>query len=241
MKFLVLVPTMSEEVLDNCIGTINPNYYKNLYIVDNTPKGFAQKYGIAYEHHPENLGIARSWNIGVKKVLDENLDYLVLMSATMVFEKGMNDLIAQMEANANQFGLETQYAWHLICLRSETFRRVGLFDENFYPAYYEDSDFIRRMELVGIHNPMSKRQRLPRCEISAGTQGDAHALKKGGLNVNMGAMTQYFVDKWGHDNSFESQQMRDWLFTHPFNNPKYDIDYWPKQTIEELKEKYELE
>ncbi len=240
MNFLVIIPTMNEAVMDNCFATIDPKYHKNLYLVDNTEKGFAHKYGVNYEHHPENLGIPRSWNIGAHKAVAGDYDYLVIMSATILFEKGMNDLVASMEANANPWGLETQHGWHMICFKPAIFERIGYFDENFYPAYYEDSDMIRRMELAGIHNPMSKTQRLPKVEVSAGFQGDAHALKKGGLKVNMGAMTQYFIDKWGHDNDFSSQEMRDNLFNYPFNNPANGIDYFPDNSIEVLREKYGL-
>lgn len=240
MRFLIIMPAMSEEVAAQCIDSIDPKYHKNLYIVDNSPEGFAHKYNVNYEHHPENIGIARAWNIGAMKVMEQGYDYLVVMSATMRFEKGMTDLVAQMEANANPYGLETQHGWHLICFKAATFRKVGLFDENFYPAYYEDSDYIRRMELAGIHFPMSKTHRLPKVEIAAGFWGDAHAIKKAGLKVNMGAMTQYFKDKWGHDNSFESQEMRDNLFSYPFNNPANDLTYWPVHSIEELREKYGL-
>lgn len=240
IKFVILIPTMSEEVLDKCIASIDKKYYPNLYIIDNTEKGFAKKYGVRSEHHPENIGIARSWNIGARKAVEEKLDYVVLMSATIIFDKGMTDLVAHMEANANPYGLETQHSWHLVCFKPAIFKRIGYFDENLYPAYYEDSDYIRRMELAGIHNPMSKTQRLPKVEVAAGFQGNAHALKKGGLKVNMGAMTQYFIDKWGKDNSFESQVMRDKLFKYPFNNPKNGLDYWPVNSIEALKDKYEL-
>lgn len=240
MKFLVIVPTMSEEVLDKCIESIDPKYHQSLYVVDNTPDGFAQKYGVPFEHHPENIGISRSWNIGAHAVVENDWDYVVIMSGTIVFEKGMNDLVAQMEANANPYGLETQHGWHLICFKPKVFKQIGYFDENFYPAYYEDSDYIRRMELAGIHNPMSKTQRLPKVEIAAGYQGDAHAIKKAGLKVNMGAMTQYFKDKWGDDNHFDNQQQRDFLYNYPFNNPKHGLDYWPVHSIDELREKYEL-
>lgn len=230
---------MNEEIFKNCVESINPKWLPNLYAVDNSEEGYISKYGVNGEHHPENIGIARAWNIGARRVLKENFDYLVIMSATILFEKGMDDLVACMEANANPYGLETQHGWHLICFKPETFKRVGLFDENFYPAYFEDSDMIRRLELTGIHNPMSKTQRIPKVEIAAGFQGDAHAVKSG-LKVNFVACENYFVDKWGHPNDFSSQEKRDHMFQYPFNNPKNGLDYWEPQTIEDLRENYEL-
>lgn len=225
--------------MDNCIKTIDSKYRKNLLLIDNTPGGFASKYGdVRWQHFPENIGISRAWNIGAHEVVDKKLDYLVVMSATMLFEKGMRDLVAQMEANSNPYGLETQHIWHLICIKRRTIERIGYFDENFYPAYYEDSDYIRRMELAGIHVVMSRVQRLPKVEIAAGTQGDAHAMKKSGLKVNMMGCRQYFIDKWGYEPRYESQEVRDYMYVYPFNNPRNELDYWEPRTIEELKAKY---
>lgn len=240
MKFIAIIPTMNEKVMDKCFTSVDSKYHENLYLIDNSKKGFAQKYGVAYEHHPENIGIARSWNIGARKVVQEKLDYLVIMSATIIFEEGMRDLVACMEANANPYGLETQHAWHLICLKPKVFKEIGYFDENFYPAYFEDTDMIRRMELAGIHNPMSKTQRLPKVQISAGYQGNAHAIKKAGLKVNFVALEDYFIQKWGHPNDFESQEKRDYMYQYPFNNPKNSLAYFPKNSISKLKKKYEL-
>lgn len=238
-SFLVIVPTMNEKVMDKCFQSINTKYHQNLYLVDNSEKGFAYKYGVAFEHHPENIGIGRSWNIGAKKVVNEKMDYLVIMSATMIFQNGMDDLVSFMESNTNSWGLETQHIWHLICLKRLTFEKVGYFDENFYPAYWEDTDYIRRMELANIHIPMAENPRLPKVNIDAISQGDATAMKSG-LKVNMQAMKDYFIEKWGADNSFASQEDRDRMYDHPFNNPEYSIKYWEKNSIEKLKKKYEL-
>lgn len=230
---------MNEHIADNCIDSIDKKHLDKFLLIDNSKDGYAQKYGTEYQHYPENIGISRAWNIGAKRVIEQELDYLVIMSATMVFEKGMNDLVAAMEANSSPYGLETQHIWHLICLKRKTLERVGLFDENFYPAYYEDSDYIRRMELTGIHNPMSRTQRLPKAQIAASHQGDAQALKNG-LSVNLEACRQYFVYKWGLEPLYDNQQQRDDMFLYPYNNPRYSVDYWHKKSIAQLKEEYGL-
>lgn len=239
MKFLVVIPVINEVVTDNCINSIDKKYHDNILLIDNSPNGFASKYNIKYEHHPENLGVGRSWNVGARKVLDEKLDYLVIMSATIIFTDGMNDLIDKLENNQNGYGLESQHVWHLICLSYETLLTVGLFDENFYPGYYEDSDYIRRMELCGIHMPMEKSPRIPKIDIKAVHQGDAHAMKSG-IKVNMEACRQYFIEKWGSEPRYNSQSDRDVLYRDPFNNHNNSIDFFENKTIDELKSEYGL-
>lgn len=241
MKALFVMPVVNEEITDGCIATIDTQFYSDLYIIDNSSDGFAKKYEVGfYAPRPENIGVGRAWNLGAKKVINEGYDYLVIISATMRFGDGMRGFVKALETNLNPWGLETQHGWHCIALHRNTLQKVGLFDENFYPAYYEDSDYVRRMELAGIHNPMSNLQRLPKVDIIAGFVGNAHGMRKGKIRVNMGACRQYFIDKWGYEPRYENQRFRDILFQWPFNDPRNGLDYWPVKDIEELKEKYDL-
>lgn len=239
MKYLVIVPAMVPAIFENCFNSLDASVKNKLLVIDNSKDGFAWKYDVDSEHHPENIGIPRAWNIGARKVLEQGLDYLVVMSSTMVFDRGMLDFVQYMESNTNPWGLETQHIWHLIALKRKMIERCGLFDENFYPGYYEDSDYIRRWELNGIHNPMSQTQKLPKVQVAAGLQGNATAIKSG-LKVNMGASRQYFIDKWGYEPLYDSQESRDRLYLYPFNNPKNDITFWEERSIEELRKKYGL-
>jgi len=224
MRYLILIPAVNKEVLNGCLETLDVTVRENVLVVDNTEI---------------NIGVGRAWNIGAKKVLKERLDYLVLMSSSMRFNEGALDLIKYLELNKNKYGMETQHAWHLICIGRKTLERIGLFDECFYPAYYEDSDYIRRMELAGIHNPMSATARLPRVDINAGIIGTAQGLKSG-VRVNMLACLDYFKEKWGYEPRYDTQRNRDLLYKYPFNDPSRDLKYFPKKSIEELMVEYKL-
>ena len=241
MRVLTVLPVINEEMTDGCLSTISDEHRKDILIVDNSEDKFASKYKFGYlEQLDMNIGVGRSWNKGVRKLLKENYDYLVILSATMRFNQGMDDFINYIQMDSSEYGLESQHGWHCIALGKKVFETVGLFDENFYPAYYEDSDFIRRMELSGIHNPMSTTQRLPRMDINAGFEGNAHGMRKGKVSVNMGACRQYFIDKWGYEPRYDTQRNRDILYKWPFNNPANELSFWPVKSIEELKELYNL-
>lgn len=241
MKYLIILPVVDEETTAGCLYTIDKDIAQNICIVDNSGTNFASKYKVGeIVPQSENVGVSRSWNIGVRKVLESDLDYLIILSATMRFSAGMRDFIKHLELNLNVWGLETQHGWHCIALSRKTLETIGYFDENFYPGYYEDSDYIRRMEVAGFHNPMSKTNRIPKVDILAGFEGNAHAIRKAKINVNMEACRQYFIDKWGYEPRYDAQQWRDLLYKWPFNNPKNDLKYWENRSIEELKIKYNL-
>jgi glycosyltransferase involved in cell wall biosynthesis len=242
MKFLIVLPVINELITDECIRHIDPKYYENIVLIDNSRDGFAQKYGakLDYERFDDNIGVARSWNMAARDVIEGKMDYLIIMSASVLFQDGgMDKLVELLEENDNPWGMETQLGWHLICLSRQTLSRVGLFDENFYPAYFEESDYIRRMEILGIHNPMSSTKRLPKVSVPARSQGDALAVKSG-TAVNFVALEEYFIKKWGGKPLYESEEYRHSLYKTPFNDPDNAIDYWAAPSIKELKRNYAI-
>lgn len=242
MKYLIVIPVVDEAVTDLCIASTPIEMRNNIFIVDNSPQGFAHKYNVGYYRHFDiNQGVARSWNIAFQAAIMEHFDYVVIMSASMVFQSHQAgiDFIEALKKNENKYGMETQFGWHMIAIGLPTIEKIGFFDENFYPGYYEDSDYIRRMELAGIHLPMSQILRLPRVSADMFEQGTALAMKSG-INVNMGACRDYFKSKWGGDPLYDSQESRDKLYFHPFNNPDKQLSTWDRITIKELVKKYEL-
>lgn len=237
MKYLVILPTMVEEIVTPCIESLSADVRRNLLVIDNSPDGFAHKFDVESQHYPENIGVARSWNIGARRVVEEKLDYLIILSAAIVLNRGMDDFIEQLD---NPHGVESQFSYHLIAIGRPTFEQIGYFDENFYPSYYEDADFIRRMELAHISHVVGPPPTLPVVHVDAERQGIALTIKSGALHVDFLALAAYFREKWGADSEYETQEQRDKMYQHPFNDSANPLSYWPERSIEELKRKYGL-
>lgn len=240
MKPLIVLPVVHEETTDACISSIAPKYRNNLLVVDNSVSGFAHKYELEQTYtQKQNIGVSRSWNLGVKTLLRENHDFLIILSASLVFTDGMESLMEALRRNYDQNGMMTQEGWHCIAIHRRVFDLIGNFDTNFYPGYFEDSDFIRRMELAKIHEPTGKIT-FPGHEIQAKPAEVAHSMKRAKIQVNMQACADYFIKKWGDYPRYTSQEDRDALYKHPFNNPEFDLKYYEEHTIEELKLAYNL-
>lgn len=245
MKYLVILPAMVESVATPCIQSLSDSVRSNTLVVDNSPEGFAWKFDVNSEHHPENLGVARSWNLGAKEVVNKGLDYLIILSASIVFEKGMDDFIEKLEEahERGDYGLEAQFSYHFIAIGRKVFEEIGYFDTNFYPAYYEETDFIRRMELSGI-KPVMGAELAERFRvidgIAAKRQGIALSIKRGGLHVDFLKLQEYFIEKWGDLGGWENEEQRDRMWKHPFNDPSKPLSYFPDRSNEELKKRYGL-
>ena len=126
-------------------------------------------------------------------------------------------------------GMPTQ--WHAVALHLAAFDLVGLWDENFYPGYYEDTDWRRRLALA------SDRSALPEVDIGGEARdGGAYdllrTLNPGRQVVNFKAHQSYYRNKWGAcPPDLET-------FTLPWKDQP--IDHWEPVTREQLIDDYKL-
>lgn len=184
----------------------------NLLVVDNTPDG-------AYVGGPweyaggdgQNLGVAGSWNKGI----DAGKRFVIFMSSYLVLDEGLARTVERMIEAANEYGCLTWQACHLWGLTAKTFEVCGRFDEQFHPAYFEDTDYLTRMEIAGVHcgsNP------IPKIAVP-GICPQARSLQLDLARPDMDALRARFRAKWGGD-PFQT------TFQTPFNDPALTIQDW---------------
>lgn len=231
----VVLPVMYVESADRCINStlskecssgIEP---EELLIVDNSRDGFAKKRYPNLEVHRDpnnhNLGVARSWNIGARIVLEQKLDYLVILSASLEFGPLLHTTWrGQMERYWGRNMIEAMgHSWHLIAIHRDMFEMVGLFDENFYPAYEEQIDFGHRQELLGVQAGYTTQW------VNAMSWGHANHIWE--IHAPNPPLVEYYISKWGGIKGEEK-------WDKPFSDKP--IDYWEERSIPELAKKYKL-
>lgn len=98
---------------------------------------------------PSNLGVATSWNLGIKATpfapwwLIVNFDVMFPPGALAAFDYHMGDCTGLMlSAGAPP--------WCMFGITEHAIMQVGLFDERFHPGYYEDDDYTRRCHAAGV-------------------------------------------------------------------------------------------
>ncbi|MHB1098514.1 MAG: glycosyltransferase family 2 protein [Burkholderiales bacterium] len=101
---------------------------------------------------PANLGVAASWNLGVK--VSPMSPWWMIANYDIVFEPGS---MARFHEQSNRHGIllgghewDWQHRWSCFTVGEDIIRDVGLWDERFFPAYFEDTDYERRLGLNGI-------------------------------------------------------------------------------------------
>lgn len=102
----------------------------------------------------------------------------------------------------------------------EFFDILGTFDENFYPAFYEDNDMHRRAMLLGYKLIMSTA--APQVHF-----GGVSTSMAGG--IDSGASQAYYVEKWGgipYSHHVDAQKEH---FEHPYNAQTLTPKDWIKR------------
>lgn len=100
---------------------------------------------------PRNLGVSASWNLLIRM-----LGHCIISNDDVIFSRYDIGMLLDC-ANANPESIfvgEQVGGWSLFWVNQPNkWFEMGAFDENFYPAYYEDNDAIRRIELAGLARP----------------------------------------------------------------------------------------
>lgn len=107
----------------------------------------AVKRGARIIKSPSNLGVATSWNLGIKMSPHAN-GWLLLNSDAYFVDEGFR----RFSALTTKYGVVQagDPSWCCTWISEDAIERVGLFCERFYPAYMEDVDWERRARILGV-------------------------------------------------------------------------------------------
>lgn len=222
-NYLIVIPYTNREYLDECLETLKlPK--KNLLLVDNSV---------------DNKGVAGSWNLGIKEMKKRSCDWLIIMSAAMRFgPSGGSDMLYHLrhaDADIVRFAERTiderpfdgdnkvanpaypmAFYWHCTAISKGVVERVGKFDANFYPIYFEDIDYDLRIKKAGPFKDLI----IP---IEAESIGAGHGVKLGKVKSDPMTLIAYFATKWGSHPSAAKLG----TYEAPFDDNNNSVAFWP--------------
>ena len=100
---------------------------------------------------PANLGVAGSWNLGIKSF--PHAKVWTFASNDIIYRAGALKTLST--ASWSSLTLSQGFPhWHTFAVGEAVVDAVGLFDERFAPAYFEDNDYLRRVQTAG--KPVTK-------------------------------------------------------------------------------------
>lgn len=205
--FAIGIPTINRwdllrPSLNKYVGIDFPGV--DIYIIDNGNQGIKG----AYDEYPNvhiiemesNLGVAASWNM-LCDLIFKKYKFAFILNDDVYSGLNTGQVNTFLYVDAMVSGKKE---WCSFILPQSVFNKVGRFDEEFFPAYYEDNDYAYRMRLANVV-VMYDGRLTP--EIY---QRSSSVTKDPSLNSTFKRNMQYFEDKWGGAPGKET-------FTVPFN------------------------
>lgn len=175
-----------------------------LLLIDNTPhaswRHFCAARGWPWFGFRQNLGVAASWNLAAAAARRHGFSFVALISSSVVWNQGLSQIGGCLEAIGDPARgmLMEPLAFHGQVWALSLFDRLGSFDENFWPGYYEDNDWVRRLELSGEHTAANP---IPKAELDVRCVDGWTARSQGPLGRSYGEILQslqpYYLSKWG--------------------------------------------
>lgn len=165
---VIILPVLNRfDLLEESIRSIDCDV-ENLLIIDNSGEyqlpDNLHKGKVWVLNMPANMGVAGSWNLGIKCF--PHAPYWIFMSNDNYW---MLNSLQQMANISDPTKLVlSNVAWGTFSLGSEIVKSIGLFDENYHPAYYEDNDYIERLRIAGMQDRIIQSE-IPVKQISSAT------------------------------------------------------------------------
>lgn len=164
---------------------------------------------------PENIGVAASWNLAPKLWPFE--DTWLIVNDDVQFHPGTLQEICEAADTHKHFPIihvNEHSAYDVFVWTRVGVDKVGTFDENFYPAYFEDYEYRMRLEAIGEaphHMPGHITPKHGRTR-PGGPNYMAMLAKCKPVNE------QYLKEKWG---GIEERR-----FGYPWDVPTIQRDHW---------------
>ena len=172
----VIIPVLNQiEHTRECLQTLRADVPRAHVIVidnnstDSTPEVIREEFPwVTYVRNTINAGVSASWNQGI--CMADTPLVCVLNNDTVIPRRGMRLLIREARRNGAATALGRRLNSNFTCgphtedpermhypeayalvMTKQTYRKVGPFDERFWPAYSEDADYGIRLKIAGIH------------------------------------------------------------------------------------------
>lgn len=162
-------------------------------------------------HLPANIGCGGAWNLIIKSYM--MAPYWIIVNDDVAFASGFLKEMAETAESDQDIGMihghEGDFgigSWDLFLIRDHIIQEYGLFDENLYPAYCEDSDYIMRFQHRPIKKVLSLKSnyyhghgdKTEYYKEGSQTQKSEPNLKEK-LDFSNNENIKYLNDKWGQD------------------------------------------
>jgi GT2 family glycosyltransferase len=173
---------------------------------------------IVINNWDDNRGVSRGWNIGISTAIERGCEYAVVVNDDVILRPGVihsmtskltDSVILSSPVNETGQGHPRGLNFWCFAIKPQQFvDTVGWFDENFFPAYFEDDDMAYRIKLARRQIAWSGTKAYH--QVWGSTRG---------VNLDWSKNEEYYERKWGGPAGSEK-------FMYPFNDDNKTLKDW---------------
>lgn len=215
VNIAVSVPTLTGRLLDRCLASVFAQREVGLdvYVIRNAAPAEAvcaewEKKGVYICRPGYNVGVAGSWNFSCGVAWERGHDAITILNddIQLLDPLTLDEFRRAASADPKRMLVMGQ-GWSAFCWTRTLWDALGPWDEGYWPAYWEDLDMARRLQLAGI--PIVGINKFCHHEGSDTIHNGGEAVKKLHVDTFCHNEKRYFT-KWG--GGFGKEQ-----FTVPWN------------------------
>lgn len=152
IKLVVAIPTINRaDLLNEALEKYFEDFKDtHIAICDNGNQDIITREENFMIYRPqENLGVAKSWNMLIDYSDKIGATHVLMLNDDIYLGKNENELNLLLKNNLDADFINSFHNWCSYIITVDIWKKAGKFDEEFFPAYFEDNSFDYKMTLVG--------------------------------------------------------------------------------------------
>lgn len=194
IRFVVAIPTINRADLLNEALVHYFNDFKEtpIFICDNGNQEIISREHNFVIHRPEtNLGVAKSWNLLMEFARNNGATHVLMLNDDVYLGKTETQIQSVLQIWKNMDFINSYQQWSAYILTVQAWKEFGKFDENIFPAYFEDNDAHYRMKLLDMNMVYTEKLNPVIFRNSMSIE------KNPKLNESFFKNRRYYIQKWG--------------------------------------------
>ena len=153
ISYAIGIPTLNRaDLLEESLKKYVVDFpHTPILIRDNGPQALT-KYPLVQQigEVVGNMGVAASWNLLCTSIFNIGCSHAIILNDDVYWGKAERDVNDFLAKYPDKSFYVTPMDWCNFIMPKKTFQQIGGFDEQFFPAYFEDNDYTYRLKLKGM-------------------------------------------------------------------------------------------
>ncbi len=187
---------------------------------------------IHYYAYGVNRGLAKSWNEGMLNAFANDCQTVIIVNDDVVFGESDLGALADCALLQQNYYMVSAQGWHekhqqtmdmgfsCFALNPLALEKLGCFDENLFPIYFEDCDYAYRAKRLGLEAGYCAVTRVQHGGSASIIKEDAELMAQHVLTFTRNK--EYYLRKWCGEPHFEE-------YDYPFGESGYGFYIAPEK------------